>query len=139
MLTRWPARHIETNLTDDLQSAEAVDPINLGEVDPRHRIEIRVYVKARRVAPALGPFSYRSQWGRPHLSVRDKRLETGFNLLITCLQLLLNKIILLHRLLPGKEMFLAPVTFQCLGDRGLIVFATLIPVGGQLLAIALAF
>jgi hypothetical protein len=45
--------------------------------------------------------------------------------------LLRDKIMLVHRLLQRKEMLGAPVAFQRLGNRGLIVFAALIAVGGQ--------
>jgi hypothetical protein len=41
-------------------------------------------------------------------------------------QLLRKQIILVHRLLPCKAMRGAPVAFQRLGDRGVIVFAALI-------------
>src|SRR5919106_5285348 len=103
MLARRPAGHVEANLTDDLQSAEAVDSINLGQVDPRHRIEIGVDVKTRGITLARTPFAYRSRQRRSNLRFRNKRLETRFNLGITPLQLLLNKLILIDGLLQRKE------------------------------------
>src|SRR5262249_2302360 len=64
------------------------------------------------------------------------RLETPFDVSITRPQLLRKKIILVHRLLQRKEMLGAPVACQSLGDRGLIMFAALITVGGQQLGVA---
>jgi hypothetical protein len=75
---------------------------------------------------------------RSDLQGRNKRLETPFNLRLTCPQLLLNTLILFEVLLQRKEMIGPPVPFQGLGDRGLIVFATLISVASQALGIALA-
>src|SRR5207244_12694799 len=102
-----------------------------------HRLERRVDLKVWGVALACAPFPGRRRLRRLHLRRRDKRLETRFNLLITRSQLLRNTLILLNRLLQSKAMLRAPVTFQCLGARDLIVCAALIPVGGQYLAIAL--
>jgi hypothetical protein len=95
-------------------------------------------IKAWRVTLARAPFACRRRPRGVDLHVRHKRLETRFNLLLTRLQLLLQKLILLKGLLQCKEMLGAPVPFQGLGDRSLIVFATPIAVEGQALGIALA-
>jgi hypothetical protein len=89
-----------------------------------------VDLKVWGVPLAGTPFPGRRRPRRLPLRRRDKRLETRCNLLITRAPLLLHKLILLNRLLQRKEMLRTPVTFQGLGERGLIVCAARIPVGG---------
>ena len=138
MFARRPARHVEPDLTDHLQGGSRINPINLCQVDPGHRVEIRVDVKAWRLPLARAPFAGRRRLRQFDFHVCHKRLETRVNLLLTRLQLLLQKRILLQGLLSRKEMLSPPVPFQGLGDRRLIVFAPPIAVAGQTLRIALA-
>ena len=138
MFARRPARHVEPDLTDDLESCQRINPINLCPVDPSHRDKIPVDIKGWGVTLACAPFACRRRRRGVDVHIRHKRLETRFNLRLTRLQLLLQKLLLLQGLLEGKEMFSAPVPFQSLGDRRLIVCAPPIAVAGQTLGIALA-
>ena len=52
MRARRPTGPIETNLTDHLQSREALDPLDLGEVHPGHRLKRGLHSKTQRVAAA---------------------------------------------------------------------------------------
>ena len=56
MFARRPARHVQPNLAEDLQSAQAIDAINLRQVDSGHRLEIRVDLKGWGVTLACAPF-----------------------------------------------------------------------------------
>ena len=138
MFARRPARHVEPDLTDDFESRQRINPINLRQVDPRHRGQIPVDIKAWGVPLTCAPLACRRRRRGVDLHLRHKRLETRFNLRLTRLQLLLQKRILLKGLLQRKEMLSPPVPFQGLGDRRLIVFTTPIAVAGQTLGIALA-
>ena len=52
MLACGPAGHIQTDFTDDLQSRQAINSIDLGQVDPGHGVEIGLYIKTQWIAPA---------------------------------------------------------------------------------------
>ena len=99
MFARRPARHVEPDLTDDLEGCQRINPINLRQVNPGHRVEIPVNIKAWGVTLARAPFAGRRRRRGINRHVRHKRQETRFNLRLTCLQLLLQKRILLKGLL----------------------------------------
>ena len=84
------------------------------------------------------PCAGRRRLRRFDLHVPHKRLETRFNLRLTRLQLLLQKLLLLQGVLQRTARRSPPVPFQGLGDRRLIVCAPPIAVAGQTLGIALA-
>jgi len=111
MFARWPARHVEPTLTDHLQGRQRLNPINLPQVDPRHRGERRVDVKAGSLPLARAPWAGQRRLRRVDLHGCPKRLETRLNLLLTRLQLLLQKRLLLHRRLQRKEMLSPPGPF----------------------------
>ena len=138
MFARRPARHVEPDLTDNLESCQRIHPITLRQVDPSHRGKRPVDIKIWGVTLACAPFACRCRRRGVDVHLRHTRLETRFNLRLTRLQLLLQKRILLQGLLEGKAMLSAPVPFQSLGDRRLIVCAPPIAVAGQTLGIALA-
>ena len=138
MLARRPAGHVKPDLPDHLQGRQRINPINLRQVNPSHRVQIPVHIKAWGVTLACAPFACRRRRRGVDVHMRHKRLETRFNLRLTRLQLLLQKLILLQGLLQRKEMLSPPVPFQGLGDRRLIVFAPPIAVASQTLGIALA-
>src|SRR6266567_7999094 len=94
MLARRPAGHIAANRTQPLQGREAIDPIDLGQVHPGHRLERGLPLKAQRVAPACAPCARRRSLGRVGLHVRHTRLETPCDVSITRPPLLRTKIIL---------------------------------------------
>ena len=138
MLARRPAGHVKPDLPDHLQGRQRSNPIHLRQVNPSQRGKIPVHIKAWGVTLACAPFACRRRRRGVDVHMRHKRLETRFNLRLTCLQLLLQKLILLQGLLQRKEMLSPPVPFQGLGDRRLIVFAPPIAVAGQTLGVALA-
>jgi hypothetical protein len=138
MFARRPARHVEPDLTDDLESCQRINPINLRQVDPSHRGKISVDIKVWSVTLACAPFAGRRRRRGVDVHRRHQRLETRCNLRLTRLQLLLQQLILFQGLLSCKEMLRAPVPFQSLGDRRLIVLATPITVASSALGIALA-
>lgn len=123
MFAHRPARPVEPDLTDDLESCQRSKPINLRQVDPSHRGKIPVAIKVWGVTLACAPLACRRRRRGDDVHMRHKRLETRFNLRLTRLQLLLQKLILLQGLLSCKEMLSAPVPFPSLGDRRLIVLA----------------
>jgi len=136
MLARRPARHVEPDRTDHLQGRSRIDPIDLRQVHPSHRVEIPVDVKAGSLLLARAPFACACRLRRFDLHMCHKRLETCFNLRLTRLQLLLQKRILLQGLLQRTKMRSPPVPFQGLGHRGLIVCAPPIAVASQPLRVA---
>jgi hypothetical protein len=138
MCARRPARYVEPDLTDDLESGQYINPINLRQVDPSHCDKIPVDITAWGVTLACAPFACRRRRRGVDVHMRHKRLETRFNLCLTRLHLLLQKLILLQGLLSCKERRSAPVPFQSLGDRRLSVFATPITVASPALGVALA-
>jgi hypothetical protein len=138
MFARRPARHVEPDLTDDLESCQRIHPIHLRQVDPGHRGKIPVDIKAWGVTLACAPFACRRRWRGVDVHMRHTRLETHVNLRLTRLQLLLQKRLRLKGLLQRQAMLSPPVPFQGLGDRRLLVCATPIAVAGQTLGIALA-
>ena len=99
MFARRPACHIESNLTDHLQGRQRINPINLRQVDPRHRGKIPVDIKAWGVPLACAPLACRRRRRAVDVHLRHTRLETRVNLLLTRLHLLLQKLILLQGLL----------------------------------------
>ena len=99
MFARRPARHVEPDLTDDLESCQRINPINLRQVDPSHRGKIPVDIKVWGVTLACAPLACRRRRRGVDVHMRHKRLETRFNLRLTRLQLLLQKLILLQGLL----------------------------------------
>ena len=121
MLARRPAGHVEPDLTDHLQGRQRINPINLRQVHPSHRVQIPVDIKAWSLSLARAPLAGRRRLRRFDFHVCHKRLETLFDLRLTRPQLLLQKLILLKGLLQRKEMLSPPVPFQGLGDRRLIV------------------
>ena len=110
------------------KGCQRINPINLRQVDPGHRVEIHVNIKAWGVTLARAPFAGRRRRGGSTSTCVTNVWRHASICVITRLQLLLQKLILLNGLLQGKEMLRAPVPFQSLGDRGLIVFAALIAV-----------
>ena len=103
MFARRPARHVEPDLTDDLQGRQRINPINLRQVDSGHCVEIFVDVKAGSLPLARAPLAGGRRLRRFDLHVRHKRLETRFNLRLTRPQLLLNKLILLKGLVHNAK------------------------------------
>ena len=99
MFARRPARHVEPDLTDDLESCQRINPINLRQVDPSHRDKIPVDIKVWGVTLACAPCACRRRRRGVDVHLRHKRLETRFNLRLTRLQLLLQKLLLLQGLL----------------------------------------
>ena len=79
MCARRPARHVEPDLTAHLQGRQRINPINLRQVDPGHRVEILVDVKAWSLPLARAPCAGRRRLRRFDLHVRHKRLETRVN------------------------------------------------------------
>ena len=130
MLARRPAGHVKPALTDHLQGCQRINPIHLRQVHPSHRVQIPVDIKAWRLSRARAPLAGRRRLRRCDFHVCHKRLETPFDLRLTCLQLLLQKRILLKGLLQRKAMLSPPVPFQGLGDRRLIVCAPPIAMAG---------
>jgi hypothetical protein len=94
MVARRPAPHVEPDLTDHLQGCQRINAINLRQVDPGHRVEIRVDVKAGSLPLARAPCAGRCHLRRFDLYVRHTRLETCLNLLLPRLQLLLKNLVL---------------------------------------------
>ena len=109
-----PTRHVEPDLADHLQGCQRINPINLRQVNPGHRVEIHVNITAWGVTLARAPLAGRRRRRGINLHVRHKRQETRVNLRLTCLQLLLQKRILLQGLLSRKESSSPPVPFKAL-------------------------
>ena len=99
MFARRPARQVEPDLTDDLESCQRINPLNLRQVDPRHRGKIPVDLKGWGVTLAGAPFACRCRRRGVDVHRRHKRLETRLNRRLTRLQLLLQKLLLLQGLL----------------------------------------
>jgi hypothetical protein len=57
MFARRPARQVEPDLTDHLQGRQCINAIILRQVDPSHRIEIYVDVKAWSLPLTRAPFA----------------------------------------------------------------------------------
>jgi hypothetical protein len=99
MFARRPARHIAPELTDDLESCQRINPINLRQVDPSHRGTISVDITVWGVTLACAPFAGRRRRRGVDVHMRHTRLETRCNLRLTRLPRLLQQRILLQGLL----------------------------------------
>src|SRR5262245_56861178 len=99
MCARRPARHVEPDLTDDLESCQRINPINLGQVAPSHRDKIPVDIKGWGVTLACAPLACRRRRRGVDVHLRHTRLETRFHLLLTRLPRLLQKLLRLQGLL----------------------------------------
>ena len=78
MLRTRPFRHVGANLTHHLQGRVGVHTVDLGQVNPRHTVQVRPNVEAWRVSFAASPAGLR-RW-RITIAVILETLQLGFNL-----------------------------------------------------------
>jgi len=99
MFARRPARHGEPARTEDLESGQRLNPLNLCQVAPRHRDTRPVDIQGWGVTRTCAPFACRRRRRGGDVPRRHNRLETRVNRRLTRLPLLLQKRLLLQGLL----------------------------------------
>lgn len=121
MLLRRPARHVEADLTNDLQGAMGIDAFNAGEIDAGDAEEVRTSIKGWFVTMRLAFAGHLGQ--RLSIPAILEGIQVSFKASIALGHLRAVEVEQLNGLLKGKEMVLTPVTVEGKGDRGLVIFA----------------
>jgi len=134
-----PGTHIHADFAEHLVGDEDVDAVNLGQVHPRHLVEIQPEVERRRIAPRFALWALGGRQGLSgEINLGRERRVAFFDFGVAGLELLLEKVMRFQRLPQGKDVLGLVVAFERLGDLVLALGAVGIAVRRQLVRVALA-
>ena len=107
MLGAGPFGHVGANLTHHLERGVGIHTVDLGQVNPRHTVQVCPNVEAWRVSFAASPAGLR-RW-RITIAVILETLQLGFNLPVALGNLILIEPVQLQGLGQLEDVLFPPV------------------------------